>query len=181
MNITIVHGTMGSPSGNWFPWAKQHFAARGHAVVVPAFPTPENQNPPAWLEVLQRAVPPLDAKTVLIGHSIGATFLLHVLAQAQQPVAASIFVAPVMGPINRADYDRLNEPFTAPALDYAAIKSKAGRVVIMHGTDDPYVPQDHAEDLHRHLGGQICLVVNGGHLNAESGFTQLQLLNQFIP
>lgn len=183
MNIIIAHGTMGSPAINWFPWARQHFGARGYAVHVPAFPTPINQNPAAWLRVLQAECPPLDERTVIIGHSIGATFLLHALAAAVTPVAASIFVAPVMGPLDLPDYDALNAPFTEPLamLDLAAIKKQAGRVAIMHGTDDPYVPSEQAEALHQHLGGQICLVINGGHLNAESGFSQLDLLDQFVP
>jgi len=43
----ILHGTMGSPEGNWFPWLKSQLE-NDYNVYVPQFPTPENQTKDNW-------------------------------------------------------------------------------------------------------------------------------------
>lgn len=169
--IVIVHGTMGSPDINWFPWLKRELEALGHKVIVPRFPTPENQNATAWLEAFHKAVP--DQKDlILVGHSIGATFLLHVLQNLDSPAFQTIFVAPVLGACGHPDYDALNKTFFSAAFDWDKIGNNAGRIQVFHGDDDPYVPLSHPIELAEMLDEQVTIVNGGGHLNAESGYTE---------
>jgi predicted alpha/beta hydrolase family esterase len=71
----------------------------------------------------------IDEATTLIGHSLGATFLLRVLERQKTAVARSVFVAGLLGPIGIAEYDQLNSTFIETSYDWATIKSNAGAVV----------------------------------------------------
>ena len=47
------------------------------------------------------------------------------------------------------------------------------------GDNDPYVPMDILQDFAIKLGTKLIIVKNGGHLNAEFGFTKFpQLLEK---
>lgn len=172
MSIVVFHGTKGSPESNWFPWLKQQRSD----VIVPHLPTPEGQDKDNWLKF----VPKLNANSVLIGHSCGATFLLHVLESLKTPVKQSIFVSPVMGPINIPEYDALNHSFYDHIFDWEKVCANAGKTAILHGDNDPYVPVLHALELHNGLAGPIEIIPNGGHLNAESGYTSFPALLKLI-
>ncbi|MBI1326320.1 MAG: GNAT family N-acetyltransferase [Alphaproteobacteria bacterium] len=176
MNITIIHGTRGSPNINWFPWAREVFTQAGHTVHIPAMPTPENQTAQNWLEVYN-TLPPAD---ILIGHSIGATFLLHVLQHAKSPVKKSIFVAPVMGDIDFPEYDALNKSFWDFPFDWAHIKAMAGDITILHGDNDPYAPLTHPQKLRDLVEGDYSIIKDGEHLNGEAGFTEFPMLADII-
>lgn len=171
-DIIIIHGTLGSPEGNWFPWMKNALEARAHSVFIPEFPTPEGQSKDGWRAVLRDQAPVFDDNTVLIGHSIGATFLLHILESMTQPVKGSFFISPVMDVIDNPEYGQLNASFIKAEFDWSHMQHKAGLATIMHGDDDPYVPLSHAQALAHHLDVPLDVVKNGGHLNAESGYTQ---------
>ena len=180
MTVIIFHGTKGSPTINWFPWARRALAELGHTVHVPHMPTPDNQTPAAWHAALAAQCPPIDADTILVGHSLGATFILHVLEQLAAPVAQSIFVAPVIDDIAFEDYSRLNEPFTHHLFDWPRIRANAGVPIILHGTDDPYAPPAHATRLQHEIGGLLNLIPAGGHLNGEAGYTEFPLLLKLL-
>jgi predicted alpha/beta hydrolase family esterase len=66
--VVIVHGAYGHPGGNWFPWLKQEIEKIGHEVVVPKFPTPENQDFSVWHKVFETEVGPLTRDMILVGH-----------------------------------------------------------------------------------------------------------------
>lgn len=179
MKTTIIfHGTMGSPSGNWFAWLKGQLEAKGHKVYIPALPTPEGQSAQGWMDAVKHQLPAFSSndEITLVGHSAGATFLLHYLEALNIKVRQSIFVSPVMDKIKIEEYDVLNASFIDHDFDWSLIKSHAGDVVVLHGDNDPYVPIEQAHSLSRALGVKTTIIKNGGHLNAESGYTKFPLL-----
>lgn len=179
--ILIFHGTKGSPEGNWFPWLKSLAESRGYNVYVPRFPTPENQSVDAWFNALSYQAPAIDTNTILIGHSIGATFLMNVLERLSTPVYKSIFVSPVLDLLGLEEYDTLNRSFIkTPDYDWDSMSANAGDRYILHGDNDPYVPQTHAEFLQDQIGGELFIIPNGGHLNAEFNYTKFEMLWDLI-
>lgn len=179
--FVIIHGTKGSPEGNWFPWLAEVLRHQHAEVVTPRLPTPDGQNLANWLSECWRQVGVIDEGTTLIGHSLGATFLLRILERQKAPVARSIFVAGLIDKIGIAEYDQLNSSFIETSYDWNTIQRNAGSVVCLSGENDPYVPADQGEQLAANLGVKSHIVLRGGHLNAEFGYTSfpelLDLLN----
>ncbi len=179
--FVIIHGTKGSPEGNWFPWlaeALRHQHAEG---VIPRMQTPHGQNLANCLSEFSRQVGVIDEGTTLIGHSLGATFLLRILERQKAPVARSALVAGLIDKIGIAEYAQLNWSFIETSYYWVTIRRNAGRVVCLSGEGDPYVPAPQGEQLAANLGVKSHIVPRGGHLNAEFGYTSfpelLDLLN----
>jgi predicted alpha/beta hydrolase family esterase len=107
---------------------------------------------------------------------LGATFLLRVLESQKAPIAQSVFVAGLLGPIGIAEYDQLNSTFIETSYDWGTIQRNAGAVVCLSGENDPYVPAEQGEELAAKLGIKNNLIHQGGHLNAEFGYTSFQAL-----
>lgn len=171
---------MGSPEINWFPWAKAELESLGHNVYVPKFPTPENQAKENWCAALRNQAPIFGKDTVLIGHSISGTFLLHILEAVQEPVYQSIFVSPVMDDIGIKEYDILNRTFVHHEFDWNLINKNKGQSTILHGDNDPYVPMSHPEKLSQKISTPITAIENGGHLNTESGYNTFPNLLEIL-
>ncbi len=178
MKTVILHGTKGSPDGNWFPWLKEQLETKAHDVYVPKLPTPENQSKTSWCKELDAQAPIFDKDTILIGHSCGATYLLHILEVLKEPVAKSIFVSGFLDELGIPEYDELNSTFIKHDFNWKKIRENAGEIHILHGDNDPYVPLEQAHKLSKHLKAEVNIIKDGGHLNSESGFTELpQALN----
>jgi len=79
MKAVIIHGLGSDPSQHWFWWLAEELESEGWDVKVPEFPTPEGQDLDNWLEVIDEMGMEIDSETVLIGHSVGATFCLDLL------------------------------------------------------------------------------------------------------
>lgn len=173
----IFHGTGGYPEENWFPWLKGELENLGVEVIVPQFPTPENQTPESWFEVLKPYRKKIDENTILIGHSLGGSFLLRVLESLKLPVAASFLVATPIGipPIVNWSGDK---PFTGHPYDWEKIKNNCKGFVVYHSDDDPYVGLENGKQLAKNLAVDLTFIPNSGHFNKKAGFLQFpKLLN----
>jgi predicted alpha/beta hydrolase family esterase len=151
---------------------KKKLEERGNSVYVPRFPTPENQSVKNWSRALEEQAPRFGENTVLIGHSCGATYLLHILEVLKTPVAKSIFVSGFIDKLGDDYFDALNETFVAHEFKWDTIKKNAGEITLFHGDNDPYVPLSAAQKLSDKLEAPLTIIKNGGHLNAEFGYTK---------
>lgn len=178
-NAFIFHGTAGSPEGNWFPWLKRELEAQGVPTTVPRFPTPEGESLQAWFDVLDAEEAKITPDTLLVGHSKGGMFLLKVLERLEQPVPLAIFVSAPIGvqPILYYDEDKKFSNFD---FNWHYIANKARRFVVFHSDNDPYVSMTNGEELAKHLGVDLTFIPNAGHINAESGFTELPQILEAI-
>ena len=171
-DIVIMHGTDSSPEDNWFQWLRRELESCGHDVYVPKFPTPQNQSVKNWCAVLDKQAPRFGKDTVLIGHSCGAAYLLHILEVMQEPVAKSIFVSGFVGKLGDDFFDTLNETFVNKDFDWKTIRKNSGKITLLQGSNDPYVPILAAQKLSEGLETPLTMILDGGHLNAEFGYTE---------
>ncbi len=180
MKAIIFHGTLGAPTGNWFPWLQSTLANKGWDVSVPSLPTPENQSFESWVEALKEQVSNLKNIDLLIGHSLGATFALRLLEQNLVHPQQTILVSAVSDEIGNVEYDTLNTPFINAPYQWDKIKENSKDITILHGTNDPYVPLEQPEIIAKNLNILLHLIKGGGHLSAESGYTEFPDILPYI-
>ncbi len=176
MKIFIIHGSYGSPDENWLPWLKKELEALGHQVTIPKFPTPENQSLTSWIKVIERYN--IDKDSIVIGHSLGPAFLLHIIEN--QPVKAAFFVAPFISALNKPEFDKVNETFYIKKINWNQIKRNCTKFYIFHSDNDPYVPLEKAKELANKLGVKAILVKGAGHFNVATGYDKFELLLEKI-
>jgi len=178
-NIFIFHGTGGYPEENWFPWLRGELEKEGYNVTIPQFPTPENQTPKEWFKVLDEYRDKIDEDTILIGHSLGGSFLLRVLEKLNSRIKASFLVGTPIGisPIVNWSGD---EPFTGHPYNWEKIRENGGRFFVFHSDNDPYVGLKNGQKLAENLQCNLLLRKGAGHFNKKAGFTEFPELLENI-
>ena len=117
------------------------------------------------------AVPRAD--TLLVAHSLGVAFTLHLAAcaGAADPYRGVLLAAGFWGALELPDYDPINASFFV-SLDWASARSGCGTGIACYaGDNDPYVPLVRSREVADRLGAPLRVIAGGGHLNAESGMT----------
>lgn len=179
--IFLFHCSGGSPESHWYPWLKRALEKRGDEVIIPTFPIgPHEQTFDNWLKVLEPHKEKLDG-SVLIGHSLGAPFILDVLNEWRPHVRATILVAGFVGALGGVDEPNLDD-FAERKLDWNRIRSCAERFIVIHGDDDPIVPLQKARELGRLLGTgtEPLIIAGGGHLRGADGYVAFPKLLELI-
>lgn len=176
MNFIIIHGAYGNPEENWIPWLKSKLEKAGHNVLVPGFPTPENQNLENWLNVFNDYEKYLGDDSVLIGHSIGATFILTVLEHHK--AKAAFLIAGFAGPLG-IYFDKSNKTFYRK-FNWDKIKKNCRKFFIYSSDNDPYVPLEKGKELAENLECELKIVKDAGHFNEKAGYKEFQLLLEDI-
>ncbi len=174
-NIFIFHGTGGYPEENWFPWLKEKLEVLGHKVVVPQFPTPDNQTPESWFEAFRKYEESLDENTIIIGHSLGGAFLLHLLEKVDVQIKAAYFVAAPVGILPLKNYET-DKPFIDQPFDWDKIKANSKEFYVYHSDNDPFVSLENGQELAKKLDTELTFVPNAGHFNASAGYKSFDIL-----
>lgn len=176
MKALIFHGLGSNPDQHWFSWLEKRLEEEGWEVEVPRFPTPEGQELENWLEVIDELEMKIDSETVLIGHSVGATFCLDLLDVRDYEVAGMFLVSCFTGKLGLEDFDPLNESFAERDFDWEKIRNSAAETEMFHGRDDPYVPLSNALGISEKIDAPLHVFPEGKHLNEDSGFEEFPAL-----
>jgi predicted alpha/beta hydrolase family esterase len=180
--VIILHGSYGTPTGNWFPWLAKHVQSYGHSVALPTFPTPVGQSLTSWKQAFRAQVGRLTPDTIVVGHSMGAGFTLRLLEESEHPILGTFLAAGFIGALGLPDYDRINASFFASPFDWQTIGKLAGYVRVYASDDDPYVPLEHTNEIARQLATPLTIIQGGAHLNEETHFVTFpQLLEDIKP
>jgi uncharacterized protein len=181
MNFIILHGTLGNPNGNWFPWLSKELKSRGHKTVRPQLPTPNGQTMNNWVKVIEDAVNDiggLDDSLIFIAHSMAPLAVCHYLTTIKHPVHSCFFVSGFAKhlPTTPEPYPTLNNPLLDLPLDWNTVGNNCKHFTCFAGDNDPYVLPDIASDFADQLHAKLIIVPKGGHLSESSGYTTFPLL-----
>ena len=180
MNFLVLHGAIGGSDTNWFPWLSNRLRACGHHVKVPQFPTPEGQTLDNWLQVVKKEVYWPASTTILIGHSLGVAFALHLAARSTDPFAAAFLVSGFFGKLGLPDYDQINESFFNTGIDWLIVKNNIGHIHCFASDNDPYVPLTRSREISNKLCCELTVIPNAGHINTHSGYLKFDKLADYL-
>lgn len=174
--VVIVHGAYGSPEENWFPWLKEKVIGVGWRALVPKLPTPDGQRLDRWREAFRQQIGEVGAEMVLVGHSVGASFLLTVVEESPVRVRGMFLASGFVGNLGKAEFDGINDTFVNRAFDWERIRGNAETIRVYNSDNDPYVPLEKGRELAARLGVELRVVHGAGHINAASGYTRFDAL-----
>ena len=179
MNYIIIHGSFGSKDGNWFPWLKKQLEDKNYKVDVPQMPVGVgNQNYDNWSKELSKLE--INENTIIIAHSIAPVFVCKYLINNKVRVKKLIFVCGFNNYLGiDPDFDAVNEPMFLDNLEY--IKQYCDDIVCYYSNNDPYVKFDIEKSFADIVSNKQHIIANGGHINAESGYTEFdKILEEVI-
>ena len=177
MKVVIIHGVYNNPSGNWFAWLKDELEKEGHSVLVPRFPTPVNQSLENWMKAMERYKKEIGEECVLVGHSLGATFILSWLEQNK---AKAAFLVGGFHKKLGIPLDKINSTFIEKVFDWKMIKANCPKRILISSDNDPYIPMEVTKELQKKLRAELSIVKGGQHLNAEVGYMKFTLLKEMV-
>lgn len=141
-----------------------------YEVLAPQMPSKWNAKYAEWELWFEKLVPFLHDDVVLVGHSLGASFLAKYLSGHELPVrvAATLLVA---APFDEDEGRKLAE-FDAPA-DFSRLIKRGGKIFLYHSKDDPVVPFSELAKFQKVLPSATARVFEDrGHFN-QSDFPEL--------
>ena len=171
-NYIIVHGSFGSPDGNWFPWLKEELNKRKLKVDTPQMPVGVgNQNYENWASEFKKQF--IDNDTTIIAHSIAPAFVCKFLTTNKIKVKKLIFVCGFNNYLGiNEEYDSVNKPMFLDNL--AGVKNYCDDIVCYYSDNDPYVNYEAEKSFADTIANKQFVIKDGGHLNAESGYTKFK-------
>jgi predicted alpha/beta hydrolase family esterase len=159
---------------------KKELELKGYDVIIPSFPTPENQSLTSWLNVFQLYREKLTEDSIIVGHSLGVPFAWHIIQQLNFQINKLICIAGSDSLSGNSDFDTINKTFLSNSFDWNSISDHCDEIIIFHGDNDPYIPLPIAKKYASHLKTKVNVVKNAGHFNEVSGYTSFpELLSYF--
>jgi uncharacterized protein len=175
VNFFIIHGSNGNRDSHWYPWLDHKLSDLGNEVIRLQFPVGEEQNLENWLDELKQYADLLE-DSILIGHSLGASFILNVLALWVVNPRAVFLISGFVDLLGDSSFDDVNKTFVEEELDWEKIKRSCEHFYLIYSNNDPYVPIEKVEKIARNLDTEIIFVKGGGHFQTQSGFKEFPLL-----
>lgn len=161
----IIHGTLGSPQGNWFQWLKTELESRGMRVWLPQLLHAEQPSLRLWSKDIREKCPfTINEETLIIGHSSGAILAL-ILAQGNfEPIGGIVGVSVFHD--NSLNWEPNNKLFDV-RFEWNTIRANAKKLLLIHSDNDPYVPLNQAQYVADNCRAELLTIPGQGHFNLE--------------
>lgn len=134
----------------WRDWLAEKLEG-SYEMLVPSMPCQENADYESWKIWFERHLPFLhDPKPVLIGNSLGGTFLLKWLSENTFPKRISQLHLVAAWTIDDLSLSKMST-FAFDAAKISTISGKCDEVHVWQSKDDTVVPFENAELIMKHL------------------------------
>ena len=181
-NYFLVHGSFGSPFGNWIPYLRNEIENRNLTVYTPDFPTGVGyQNYENWSKLLSAYIDAniINENTVIFAHSIAPIFICKFLVEHKIKVKRLVFVCGFNNYLGiDAEYDAVNESMYFDNL--TDVKNYCDDIVCFYSDNDPYVQYNVGKEFADTITENQVVISGGGHLNAESGYIEFKQLIDYL-
>ena len=181
-NYFIIHGSFGSPFGNWFSWLYKTLEKEGKQAYVPQFPIGVGyQNYNNWSKLLKYYLDLglINENTVIVAHSIAPVFVSKFLIEHKVKVKKLIFVCGFNNYLGiNEDYDAVNGPMYLDNLE--DIKQYSNEIICIYSDNDPYVKFEVEKDFADKIATKQVIIENGGHINSETGYDTFEEILKYI-
>ena len=181
-NYFIIHGSFGNPFVNWVPYLRKEIENKRLEVYTPDFPTGVGyQNFENWERLLKVYLDAglINENTTFFAHSIAPIFVCKFLINNKVKVKKMVFVCGFNNYLGiDEEYDSVNESMYVDNL--TDIKNYCNDIICYYSDNDPYVKYDVEKDFADTISTEQYCISNGGHLNAESGYTKFDELLKHI-
>ncbi len=181
-NYLLVHGSFGSPFSNWIPYLRKEIENKKLEVYTPDFPTGVGyQNYENWSRLLKTYVEAniINENTIIFAHSIAPIFICKFLIENKIKVKRLVFVCGFNNYFGiDKDYDAVNESMYFDNL--TDIKDYCDDIVCFCSDNDPYVKYDAEKEFADAITENQIMILGGGHLNSESGYTEFPELLKYL-
>jgi len=161
--VLLLHGWGGSNFPHWQSWLAGELAKDYGTVSFLEFSDYEFPNFSIWKKELLKHLEDFKPD-IVICHSLANTLWLHLCnTNAIQKVKKLYLVAP---PSLQCDIAELESffPLAMPTNPHAK------ETLLITSTNDPYMSTNEAKELQLALGVPMQVLVDAGHINAESGY-----------
>ena len=137
---------------DWKPWLREKLGEK-YEVILPMMPNKTNARFEEWKIWIEKFVPYLNDEVILVGHSLGASFLAKYLSENKFPkkIRAVMLVSGV--------YDKDSEGYSLLSFALPAkLDLQTEKIFIYHSKDDPVVPFEEAEKFKEALPNAVLRV-----------------------
>ena len=147
---------------DWKPWLRQKLGS-DYEVILPVMPNRTNAQFSEWKLWFEKFIPFLNDEVILVGHSLGGTFLAKYLSENQFPkqIKAVFLVGAV--------YNKDSEGY--PLVSFAlptGLNLQVKQIYLYHSKDDHVVPFTSLKQYKKTLpNAQTRIFNNRGHFNQE--------------
>ena len=179
-NVIIFHGHNSDPEDHWFPWLQAELEKLKLGVFVPKLPKDTDQTPEKFAEFFETIKDKINKDTILIGHSLGGSMIMHALAHIDTPVAGSIFVGSFGKSFNDENEDAQKCAEFVKNIAWKKVRKNAGNIKIIASTNDPFIPVDVSVHLGTMLQEPVHFYDGAGHFMESNGYEKFPKLLDYI-
>lgn len=137
-----------------------------YEVLQPQMPCKQNAKYLEWRIWFEKLIPFLNDGVILVGHSLGASFLTRYLSEQTFPkkISATLLIAGAYS----LEVEEMSEEFIAPN-SLTLFEKQGGKIFLYHSKDDPVVPFSELAKYQSALPGATARIFDDRqHFNQET-------------